>query len=142
MAQHMQWEEWHAFLSEGTRTAKVATTRNDGRPHVAPVWFVIDGDDVIFQTSTSSVKGKAFRRDGYVSLCVDDERPPFAFVLVEGRAEVSENLEEQLPWATLIAGRYMGEELAQEYGVRNTVEGALLIRVRPERVVAMRNVAD
>ena len=142
MVQHMQREEWHSFLSEGTRTAKVATTRNNGRPHVAPVWFVLDGDDVIFQTSTSSVKGKALRRDGYVSLCVDDERPPFAFVLVEGRAEVSENLEAQLPWATVIAGRYMGEELAQEYGVRNTVEGALLIRVRPERVVAMRNVAD
>jgi PPOX class probable F420-dependent enzyme len=142
MAQHMQREEWHAFLSEGTRTAKVATTRNNGRPHVAPVWFVLDGDDVIFNTSTSSVKGKALRRDGYVSLCVDDERPPFAFVLVEGRAEVSEDLEEQLPWATVIAGRYMGEELAQEYGVRNAVEGALLIRVRPERVVAMRNVAD
>ncbi len=142
MAQHMQREEWDAFLSEGTRTAKVATTRNNGRPHVAPVWFVLDGDDVIFMTSTSSVKGKALRRDGYVSLCVDDERPPFAFVLVEGRAEVSEDLEELLRWATVIAGRYMGEELAQEYGVRNAVEGALLIRVRPERVVAMRNVAD
>src|SRR5215212_5799850 len=142
MAHHMQREEWHVFLSEGTRTAKVATTRNNGRPHVAPVWFVLDRDDVVFQTSTSFVKGKALRRDGYVSLCVDDERPPFAFVLVEGRAEVSEDLEEQLPWATVIAGRYMGEEQAQEYGVRNTVEGALLIRVRPERVVAMRNVAD
>jgi PPOX class probable F420-dependent enzyme len=142
MAQHMQREEWQAFLSEGTRTAKLATTRKNGRPHVVPVWFVLDGDDVLFTTHTTTVKGKALQRDGYVSLCVDDERPPFAFVLVEGRAEVSEDLDELLRWATVIASRYMGEDLAQEYGERNAVEGELLIRVHPERVVAMRNMAE
>jgi len=138
----MEWEEWRAFLSEGTRTAKLATTRKDGRPHVAPVWFVLDGDDVVFTTGTNSVKGKALRRDGQVSLCVDDERPPFAFVLIEGRAEVSEDLDEMLRWATAIAARYMGEERAGEYGVRNAVEGELLVRVPPERVVAVSNMTD
>ena len=138
----MEWEEWRAFLSEGTRTAKLATTRKDGRPHVAPVWFVLDGDDVVFTTGTNSVKGKALRRDGQVSLCVDDERPPFAFVLIEGRAEVSEDLDEMLRWTTAIAARYMGEERAGEYGVRNAVEGELLVRVPPERVVAVSNMTD
>ena len=142
MARRMDSEEWHDFLSERTRTAKVATTRKDGRPHVAPVWFVLDGDDVIFTTHTNTVKGKALRRDGEVSLCVDDERPPFAFVMVEGHAEVSEDLDELLRWATVIAGRYLGEERAEEYGVRNAVEGELLVRVRPERVVAISNMAD
>jgi PPOX class probable F420-dependent enzyme len=138
----MEPEEIRAFLSEGTRTAKLATTRKDGRPHVAPVWFVLDGDDVIFTTHTNTVKGQALRRAGEVSLCVDDERPPFAFVLVEGVAKVSEDLDELLQWATVIAGRYMGEERAEEYGIRNAVEGELLVRVRPDRVVAMSNMAD
>ena len=69
---------------DGTRTAKVATAREDGRPHVLPVWFVLDGEDVVFTTSATSVKGAALRRDGYACLCVDDQAPPFSFVMVEG----------------------------------------------------------
>jgi len=42
--------EWHAFLIFGKRTAKVATVRPDGRPHVAPVWFVMDSDNLVFMT--------------------------------------------------------------------------------------------
>ena len=38
-------EEWRTFLLEGQRTAKLATVRADGRPHVAPVWFVLDEDE-------------------------------------------------------------------------------------------------
>lgn len=142
MARRMEREEWRAFLSEGTRTAKLATTREDDRPHVAPVWFVLDGEEVIFTTGKNTVKGKALRRDGQVSLCVDDERPPFAFVLIEGRAAVSEDLDEMLRWATTIAARYVGEQRAEQYGARNAVEGELLVRVRPERVVAMSNMTD
>ena len=82
----MAQEEWQAFVMEGTRTAKVATARKDGRPHVVPVWFVLDGEDVVFTTGASSVKGQALRRDPYACLCVDDQMPPFSFVMVEGRS--------------------------------------------------------
>ena len=41
MAREMTHDEIRAFLLAGTRTAKVATVRADGRPHVAPVWFVL-----------------------------------------------------------------------------------------------------
>ena len=40
------------LLSRPAHTAKVATVRADGRPHVAPVWFDLDGDDVMFTTPT------------------------------------------------------------------------------------------
>jgi hypothetical protein len=33
------------FLSEGNRTGKLATVQAEGRPHVTPIWFVLDGDD-------------------------------------------------------------------------------------------------
>ena len=132
--------ERRAFLSEGTRTAKAATTRRDRRPHVAPVWSVLDGDDVVFTTGRDTVKGRAIRRDGHISLCVDDESPPYAFVLIEGRATVSEDLDEMLVWATRIAERYMGAENAESYGKRNAVPGELLVRVTPGKFVSENNV--
>src|SRR5436190_10714699 len=119
--------EWLAFLREPVRTAKVATVRNDGRPHVAPVWFDLDGDALVFTTGAQSVKGRAIRRDPRVSICVDDDQPPFIFVIIEGIATVSEDLAELRAWATRIAGRYMGAALAEAYGARNGVPGELLV---------------
>jgi nitroimidazol reductase NimA-like FMN-containing flavoprotein (pyridoxamine 5'-phosphate oxidase superfamily) len=49
----MSESEWRAFLLEGTRTGKVATTRVDGRPHVAPIWFDLDGDTLVFTTGAT-----------------------------------------------------------------------------------------
>ncbi|MEW6638282.1 MAG: PPOX class F420-dependent oxidoreductase [Actinomycetota bacterium] len=138
----MTAEECRRFLLERSRTAKLATVREDGRPHVAPVWFDLDGETVVFTTWHTTVKAKNMRRDARVSLCVDDEEPPFSFVLIEGRATLSPNDPDLLLWATRIAGRYMGEERAMEYGRRNAVEGELLVRVRPERVVARAAIAD
>lgn len=138
----MEPGERRAFLSAGTRTAKVATTRADGRPHVAPVWFVLDGDDWVFMTGADTVKGKALLRDGRVALSVDDESPPYSFVLVEGTVAVSQEPDELLRWSTLIGGRYMGAERAAEFGSRNAVPGELLLRVTPTRTVAMADLAD
>jgi PPOX class probable F420-dependent enzyme len=138
----MAREEIRAFLTEGTRTAKVATAMADGHPHVMPVWFVLDGDDIVFTTATSSAKGSHLRRDGRVSLVVDEESPPYAFVHLRGPVALSEDPDELLHFATEIGGRYMGAERAEEYGRRNGVPGELLVRVTPERVIAHADVAD
>ena len=123
---------------DGTCTArKVATARNDGRPHVVPVWFVLDGEDVVFTTTATSVKGAALRRDRYACLCVDDQAPPFSFVMVEGAVELSSDLDELRRVATQIGRRYMGSmQRAEEFGARNTAEGELLVRLRPAHVLA------
>jgi PPOX class probable F420-dependent enzyme len=139
----MTEDEVRAFLLQGTRTGKLATVRADGRPHVAPVWFVLDDDGtVVFNTGANSLKGKAIRRDPRVAMCVDDEKPPFSFVLVEGTAEVSEDPGPLLEWATRIGRRYMGADRAEEYGRRNGVAGELLVRVTPTHLVAHAAVAD
>ncbi|MEA2403672.1 MAG: hypothetical protein QOE08_319 [Thermoleophilaceae bacterium] len=141
MAQ-MTRDEIRAFLTEGTRTGKLATTRKDGRPHVMPIWFVLDGEDVVFNTGANSVKGRNIRRDGRVSLLVDDERPPFAYVQLNGTATREDNPSNMLDCSSRIAARYMGEDLAEEYGRRNAVPGELLVRLTPERAVAEAGVAD
>ncbi|MFJ9946485.1 PPOX class F420-dependent oxidoreductase [Kitasatospora sp. NPDC091207] len=133
--------EWRAFLAAGTRTAKIATTRADGRPHVAPVWFLLEGDEIVFNTGAGTVKGRTLARDGRVMLCVDDDRPPFSYVLVQGTARLGDDLAEVRAWATRIAARYMGEELAEQYGARNGVPGELLVRVKIEKVSAEHGVA-
>ncbi|MYX33647.1 MULTISPECIES: PPOX class F420-dependent oxidoreductase [unclassified Streptomyces] len=142
MGHRMTEEEWRAFVSAGTRTGKLATTRADGTPHVAPVWFLLDGDDIVFNTGKATVKGRNITRDGRVALCVDDDRPPFAYVVLQGRAEVSEEPCPLREWATRIAARYMGEDVAEEFGARNGVPGELLVRVRIGKVLAESGVAD
>jgi PPOX class probable F420-dependent enzyme len=138
----MNDQEWRDFVTTGTRTGKLATTRRDGGPHVVPVWFVLDGDEVVFNTGAETVKGRSLLRTKRASLCVDDDRPPFSFVTISGPVAISHGLEEMLPWANRIAARYMGEERAEQFGRRNAVEGELLVRLRAEHVIAMRDLAD
>ncbi len=134
---------WRGFLlALPARTAKLAVVRADGAPHVAPVWFDLDGDDVVFMTSAETIKGKAILRDPRVSLCIDDERPPFSFLTIAGTATTSTEPDELLEWATRIAGRYMGAALADEYGRRNAVAPEMVVRVRPNRIVAKVDVAE
>jgi PPOX class probable F420-dependent enzyme len=135
-------EQRRAFLTHGTRTGKLATTRADGQPHVVPIWFVLDGDDIILTTGASSVKARNMRRDPRVSLAVDDQQPPYSFVMLEGAATLTEDAPDLLDWATRIGGRYMGADRAEEYGRRNGVSGELLVRITPKKFTAQANVAD
>lgn len=139
----MTREEWRAFLLFGTRTAKLATVRKDGRPHVAPVWFDLEGDEIFFTTEKHTAKGRNLARDPRVMLSIDDEGPPFAFVLVEGTAVITELTPAALlPWTTRIANRYMDAKRADEYGRRNAVAGELLVRVPLTKVSARTGIAD
>jgi PPOX class probable F420-dependent enzyme len=141
MPRQMTADEIRSFLSDRTRTAKVATAMEDGRPHVMPVWFVLDGEQIVFTTGANTVKGRNLRRDPRVALVVDEQTPPYAFVHVRGRVTLHEDPEELLRFATVIGGRYMGASRAEEFGKRNAVAGELLVRVTPERMIAEDDVA-
>ena len=140
--QKMSKEEARSFLSHGTRTGKLAVVRKSGQPQVTPIWFVLDGDDVVFMTHETSGKGRALRRDSRVAMVVDEEVAPYAYVMVEGTATYSEEPDELVRWGTTIAGRYMGAHRAEEYGKRNGVPGEYLVRIHPTRIVAVTGIAD
>ncbi|HEU5416268.1 MAG TPA: PPOX class F420-dependent oxidoreductase [Streptosporangiaceae bacterium] len=137
----MEPGRWREFVMTGTRTGKLAVTRADGRPHVTPVWFVLDGEDIMLTTYGPGVKGRVLRRDPRVSLCVDDQQPPYSFVVIQGEATITEDPGQLRRWATVIGGRYMGAERAEEYGARNSVPGELLVRIRPARISAESDIA-
>ena len=139
---HTLTTEQHAFLLGQVRTGKLATVRKDGRPHVVPVWFDLDGDVLVFTTGHMSVKAVNIRRDSRVCICVDDETPPFAYMQIEGTAALSANSDALLHWATRIGGRYMGADLADAYGKRNAVEGELLVRVTPTKILFEKDIAS
>lgn len=139
-------EELHDLLTSTNpaRTGMLATVRADGRPHVVPVWFVIDPSDgsLVFNTGVDSVKGRNLARAGRAALCAEIAEPPYTFAMVEGRVELSEDPDELLAWATRIGTRYMGEERGEEFGRRNGVPGEYVVRLHRDRVTGMSDLAD
>jgi PPOX class probable F420-dependent enzyme len=142
----MDRDEWLAFVMYGTRTGKLATVRANGAPHVVPIWFVIDTSDgadrIVFTTGAKTAKAKALRRDPRFALCVDDDNPPYSYVQFQAEAELSDDLDEMLPLATRLGGRYMGEDAAEAFGRRNAVPGELLVRGTITKVIAEADIAD
>jgi PPOX class probable F420-dependent enzyme len=138
----MSDEERRNFLMAGTRTGVLSTVRRDGRPHAAPIWFVLDGDVVVFTTAHDTVKGRNLRRTGQAALTVDDGAPPYSFVSITGTVDISEDVDEMLPWATELGGRYMGAHQAEAFGRRNAVPGELLVRLVPDRIIALRGISE
>ncbi len=134
--------ERRAFLLTGTRTAKVATVRPDGRPHVAPVGFVLDGDDLVFTTEERSVKGRNLIANPRLTVCVDVETPPFAYVIVEGVAQLSRDSEELRLWAGRIGARYVGADQADHLAELNGGPGNLLVRLTPAHVASESGIAE
>lgn len=124
------------FLAAGTRTGHLGYLASDGRPLVAPVWFVVDGDRLAFNTGATTAKGRALLRDPRVVLSVDLPEPPYAFVQVQGRAVVTDELTEVRRIATLCGARYMGADRAEEFGARNGVPGELAVWIEPTKVIA------
>jgi PPOX class probable F420-dependent enzyme len=144
----MSTKEIRKFLLQGTLTGKLATVKKDGSPHVVPIWFILDdvdddnSVDIMFTTGSTSVKARNIRLNSRVGICIDDQTPPFSFVMIHGVAEIQEfNRNELLKWATKIAERYMGKDNAESYGTRNSAEGELLVRIKPLTIVAEKNIA-
>ena len=128
--------EVHKFLTEGTRTGKLAYANAAGRVLVAPIWYIVEDGDLIFNTGADTVKGKFLVRERQATICVDLEQPPYAFVQVQGTAELSNDPEELLRTATAIAARYVGPDRAEAFGERNAAPGELVVRLRPTKVLA------
>ena len=139
----MSKDEIKSFLLKGTFTGKLGTINKNGTPHVVPIWYTLDEDNIIFNTSDNSVKAKNIRHDNRVRLCVDDQAPLYSFVTIDGIAEIISGEPSIIfKWAKIIAARYMGDDKAEEYGKRNSSEGELLIKIKPIKVIGQKDIAE
>jgi PPOX class probable F420-dependent enzyme len=123
------------FLTTTYDTGQLAYTRKDGRPVISPIWFVVDGGDIVFATSRHSVKAKAFQRDGRVVFNFDKVAGPMAFVNVEGTVtEAPDDFDRILP---LIAERYGRYGNADDIlAATRSIPGETIYRIRPITVQA------
>ena len=138
----MTLEEAKRFITSEARTGKIAVVREDGSPMVVPIWFDLDVDgSIVFTTWHETIKARSIRREPRVCICVDDEAPPFHYVRIDGKAQVIDDLELLRRWATRLAARYMGPDLADAYGKRNSVPGELVVRVTPVRIIGLAEIA-
>jgi PPOX class probable F420-dependent enzyme len=145
----MSKTEIRRFLKKDTFTGKLATVKKDGSPHVVPIWFVLDyqndkdtSENIYFTTFSGSVKAENIQRDNRISICIDDQTPPFSFVAIYGTAKLYPyKQKEVLKWATRIAQRYVGKKGSKAYGKRNSGEGAILVQIKPKKITAEKDVA-
>jgi hypothetical protein len=75
------------------------------------------------------------------AMAVDDQQPPYSYVMIDGPVTLSGDLAGLRKWAEIVGGRYMGADRAAGYGARNGVPGELLVRLRAEHVVAICDIA-
>ena len=129
--ERMTPEECWSFLRSPVRTGKLATVRKDGRPLVVPIWYDLEDETLVFMIGHDSLKARNIRHEPRVSLCVDDEITPFAYVELSGTAVMSADADQGRYWATRIGGRYMGQALAETYGKINSGSGELIVHVTP-----------
>ena len=122
-----------AFLGR-MRDAILATIRKDGSPQATPVWYHWDGEVMRISTTESTRKTHNVRRDGRVSICVDDPMSG-TYLTLFGRAEIIEGdpeLVRQESWPLLL--RYFQDDEARVRWQR-IAPGRVVIRLRPDRAI-------
>ncbi len=117
-------------------TCVVGYTRKNAPPSMSIVYYVMDGDDILFSTMRERQKAKAVAREGELSIAVLDGQWPPTYLVVDGDAELETNPETIVDVAMKIGGVMAGEPLAEE--VRPFVkegcekEGRVVVRVTPK----------
>src|SRR3990172_8651237 len=97
-----------AFL-EAVRFGALATVDPNGSPHLTTMWYLVDGDEIMFNTARGRRKPDNLSRDPRVSLLVLDG---YTFVRVAGSAREAATGEAALADIHRLAVRYDGEEAA------------------------------
>ena len=130
-----------AFLA-AERIAVLAYVRSDGRPNQAPLWYSYRDGTLWFSFETTSAKVRALRRDPRVTVTVQDERPPYRAVIIDGTVEMSD-LDDEAQANMALAVRYLGKVAAAKYEAmyRETREaaGTTLVRLVPSEVKGFDN---
>lgn len=136
MPRRLDRDEMDRFLS-GRHVGVLATVGGDGFPALTPIWYLYREGKLLMRTGERSVKARNVRSHPRVSLCVQNERPPYKSVTVYGTASIQESTP---GLGAQMANRYLGKvgglfylRLARD-DVEQSAEVTLV--VTPERVVS------
>ena len=126
-------EERKAFLREH-RLAIVGAERKEAPPQLSPVYYVMDGDDLLISTTATRAKAKVIRRNSPVSVCVLGEQPPFPYLTVygRGRIETEDVVDVMMAVGGAMAGNPLPESVRPTIEERAKKEQRVVLRVTPE----------
>ena len=129
----MSPEEIEDFLSE-SNIARIATVRPNNLPHVTPVWYLWENNQLLIAIMKGSVKESNIRQNNKVAVTVDSNMAPNKGVIIEGTAkieELSNDMERR------IGLRYLKTENLDEYmEYAHAFLSSVLIKIRPEKIIS------
>jgi PPOX class probable F420-dependent enzyme len=131
----MSDSELQAFLDR-TRPALlgvVATLRRDGAPHAVPVWFRWDGAAARIWTDERRAWVRNALRDPRIAFSVQEIEPPYAAVVMHGRAEIATGGEDTDAEIRRITRRYIDAADVERY-VAGWAHLRTIVAVRPDSV--------
>jgi PPOX class probable F420-dependent enzyme len=119
-----------AELLDDKNFAQVATTRQDGSPHVTPVWVDHDGEHILLNTAEGRAWPANARRTGKVAINVPNGENPYEYVYIQGTVaeDTTEGADEHID---KLAKKYMDVD---EYPFRQDGEQRLIIKVSPDKI--------
>lgn len=124
--EHRQFLESHSLCIVGF-------SRKKGPPSLSPIYYWLDGEEIVFSTTKARGKGRAAARNADISLCVLDTTPPFPYLLVYGKARVDEAgaVEAMMKIGEIMSGNPVPEAARPAIEQRAKDEGRLAVRVAP-----------
>jgi PPOX class probable F420-dependent enzyme len=130
-------EELRAYL-EDNKVMQVATMGPRGFPHVVPLWFVIDGDDLVGWTFSKSQKAKNLERDPRATVAIEDgvEYQELRGVMLECDVELERDTERVAKVGEALVDRYGGGSEEMKEGFRAQAPKRVGLRFKPARIVS------
>jgi PPOX class probable F420-dependent enzyme len=129
-------EEQRTFL-KSHRLCVVGYERRGGPPALSPVYYVMDGDDLLISTQATRAKARAIAQNPEVSVCVLGESMPFPYVTVYGRGVIEEAgaVDVMMRVGEAMSGQPLPESARPAVEERARNEGRVVLRVTPSRIV-------
>ncbi|TFG09258.1 hypothetical protein EU534_02350 [Candidatus Heimdallarchaeota archaeon] len=108
----MTKQEIYDFITE-MKIARICTKNKDGSIHSIPVWYLVDGENIIVFTPETSQKAKNIRRNRKLSILIDNQDLQSKGVIIYGESDEGVVATEEE--ALTLFRRYMDEDHAQKY---------------------------
>ena len=125
-------EEQRKFAAE-VNVAVLATVDGKGRPHATPIWYMLDGDEIVLSVGRGGQKHRNVERNAEVTLVIDSRKVPYFALMVAGQVEIEPSLNDEQRLA--LATRYLGEEVGKRYVEMTAGSDSVSLRLKERKAM-------
>ena|SRR5260221_13244771 len=102
----------------------IATTKLDGCPHIAPIWFIYYQNKIYYETDQTTVKFKNIKQNNKIAICFGVRKT----LIIEGSVKWFKEDEIKVPFRKLLWEKY-GDDMEDSYITDKT----LILEVIPNK---------